>query len=235
MERDPVAHFPLPSPFMRPSPGFVPSSPPQRCILWYILWANSHVMFWLLWQFLKQSGWNFLVFPYYAFPSQYLRNRRSTNPSMRYFRVQYTILLWLLSYRLASIYKFWERESHLVFQHNDVSRWWLFACLFLPRLYFINSQSLHVNTWLGRMSYRLCSSFQPNAATFNVVLFSFPSSPQRDVEKLKVVLHRQPPALQAKIVIFWWPTMPQTQLMLNSSWAGKETGWQWVSVMTNLW
>ena len=30
----------------------------------------------------------------------------------------------------------------------------------------------------GRMSYRSCSSFEPNAVTFSDVLFSFPSSLQ---------------------------------------------------------
>ena len=50
------------------------------------------------------------------------------------------------------------------------------------------------------------------------------SLPQKAVEKPKVVTHRQPRAQRAKIVIFWWPTMPQIQLMLNSSWVEKETG-----------
>ena len=139
------------------------------------------------------------------------------------------ILPWLLSYRLASILyivfkKRFEREKVTKFFHTIMLFVLFVFLLFLPCFYFINSQSLHVNKWLGSMSYLLFSSYEPNTVALNVVLFSFPSSLQKAVEKLKVVMHHQPPATQPKIVIFWWPTMPQIQLILNSSWAGKETG-----------
>ena len=58
----------------------------------------------------------------------------------------------------------------------------------------------------------------------SMLIFHIRSLPQKAVEKPKVVTHRQPRAQTAKIVIFWWPTMPQIQLMLNSSWVEKETG-----------
>ena len=58
----------------------------------------------------------------------------------------------------------------------------------------------------------------------SILICYIPSLPQKAVEKPKVVTRHQPRAQRAKIVIFLWPTMPQIQLMLNSSWVEKETG-----------
>lgn len=117
MERDPVAPFPFPL--------YIPSQYFQWGIPWYTIQANSHVMYWLFWQLSKTSGWNFLVFQYYALPSKDLHN-------LRYTIIIIIILLWLLSYRLASIlyivFKKGLRESHLVFLHNHVFKV-LFVCL----------------------------------------------------------------------------------------------------------
>ena len=220
MERDPVAPFPSPPLLCACHAGYIPSQYFQWCIPWYIIQANSHVMYWLFWQLSKTSGWNFLVFPYYALPSKDLHNLRSTI-------IVIMILLWLFSYRLASIlyiaFKKRLRESHLVFLNNHVFEV-LFVCLLVFASFIFYKFRACTLTHDQAGWDLLCLLFQPNAVTFNVVLFSFPSSTQKAVEKLKVVMHHQPPAVQAKTVIFWWPTMPQIQLMLNSSWVGKETG-----------
>ena len=125
MERDPVVPFPSPPPLCACHAGYIPSQYFQWCIPWYTIQANSHVMYWLFWQLSKTSGWNFLVFPYHALPSKDLHNLRSTI-------IIIIILLWLLSYRLASIlyivFKKRLRESHLVFLHNHVFKV-LFVCL----------------------------------------------------------------------------------------------------------
>lgn len=73
--KDPLAPFPLSSPTLLCAchAGYIPSQYFQWCIHWYIPQANSHVMYWLFWQHLKQSGWNLPVFPYYALPSKDLR------------------------------------------------------------------------------------------------------------------------------------------------------------------
>lgn len=65
-----IRTFPLPLPIYACHAGYTPSQYFQWCIPWYILQANSHIMWWLFWQLLKQSGWNFPVFPYYALPSK---------------------------------------------------------------------------------------------------------------------------------------------------------------------
>lgn len=56
--KDPFAPFPLSFPPLLCAchAGYIPSQYFQRCIHWYILQANSHVMYWLFWQLLKQSG-----------------------------------------------------------------------------------------------------------------------------------------------------------------------------------
>lgn len=110
------ACFDLPSPpdLCACHAGSIPSQYFQWCIPWYIFQANSHVLYWLFWQLLKQSGWNFLVFPYYALPSK--------------------DFLWILSCRLASVlyivFKKSLRESHLGFLHNHVFEV-LFVCFCL--------------------------------------------------------------------------------------------------------
>lgn len=125
MERDPVAPFLSPSLLCACHAGYIPSQYFQWCIPWYIIQAILHVMYWLFWQLSKTSGWNFLVFPYYALPSKDLHNLRSTI-------IIIIILLWLISYRLASIlyivFKKRLRESHLVFLHNHVFKV-LLVCL----------------------------------------------------------------------------------------------------------
>ena len=118
--KDPFAPFPLFSPPLLCAchAGYITSQHFQWCIHWYILQANSHVMYWLFWQLLKQSGWNLLVFPYYALPSK--------------------DLLWILSYRLASILyivfkNFWEKFSEFCYIVHVFEV--LFVCLLVFALF----------------------------------------------------------------------------------------------------